>query len=78
MLIALLLAQAADPAITRRIESVLARAPIVDGHNDLPWELRDTDVPPESPSLATDTTTLPYPLQTDLLRLRRGGVGGQF
>ena len=78
MLIALLLAQAADPAITRRIESVLARAPIVDGHNDLPWELRDTDLPPESPSLATDTTTLPYPLQTDLLRLRRGGVGGQF
>ncbi|WP_314372048.1 dipeptidase [Sphingomonas paucimobilis] len=78
MLIALLLAQAADPAITRRIKSVLARAPIVDGHNDLPWELRDTDVPPESPSLATDTTTLPYPLQTDLPRLRRGGVGGQF
>ncbi|MEG3092481.1 dipeptidase [Sphingomonas sp. PB1R3] len=78
MLIALLLAQAADPAITRRVESLLARAPIVDGHNDLPWELRDTGVPPESPALATDTTALPHPLQTDLPRLKRGGVGGQF
>lgn len=78
MLIALLLAQAADPAITRRVESVLARAPIVDGHNDLPWELRDSDLSPESPSLATGTAALPHPLQTDLPRLKRGGVGGQF
>ena len=77
MLIALLLAQA-DPAIMRRVESVLASAPIVDGHNDLPWELRDSDLPPESPALATDTASLPHPLQTDLPRLKRGGVGGQF
>ncbi|MDZ7282515.1 dipeptidase [Sphingomonas sanguinis] len=78
MLIALLLAQAADPAITRRVESILARAPIVDGHNDLPWELRDSELPPESPSLATGTAALPHPLQTDLPRLKRGGIGGQF
>jgi len=78
MLIALLLAQAADPAVTRRVESLLARAPIVDGHNDLPWELRDTGVAPESPALAIDTITLPHALQTDLPRLKRGGVGGQF
>lgn len=78
MLIALLIAQAADPAIVPRVESVLARAPIVDGHNDLPWELRDSDLPPESPALATGTTALPHPLQTDLPRLKRGGVGGQF
>jgi membrane dipeptidase len=78
MLIALLLAQAADSAITRRVESLLARAPIVDGHNDLPWELRDSDLPPESPALSTDTAALPHPLQTDLPRLKRGGVGGQF
>jgi len=78
MLIALILAQVADPAIAKRVESLLARAPIVDGHNDLPWELRDTDLPPESPMLAADTSALPHPLQTDLPRLRRGGVGGQF
>ncbi|WP_294278525.1 dipeptidase [uncultured Sphingomonas sp.] len=80
MLIALLLAQAAmtDAAVTRRVESVLSRAPIVDGHNDLPWELRDTGLSPESPALARDTTSLPHPLQTDLPRLKLGGVGGQF
>lgn len=78
MLIALLIAQAADPAIVRQVESVLARAPIVDGHNDLPWELRDSDLPPGSPALATSTAALPHPLQTDLPRLKRGGVGGQF
>ncbi|WP_267435883.1 dipeptidase [Sphingomonas sp. GM_Shp_1] len=78
MLIALFLAQATDPAIAKRVESLLARAPIVDGHNDLPWELRDTDLPPESPTLAADTSALPHPLQTDLPRLKRGGVGGQF
>ncbi|MFN3675272.1 MAG: dipeptidase [Sphingomonas pseudosanguinis] len=78
MLIALLLAQAADSTITRRVDSVLVRAPIVDGHNDLPWELRDSDLPPESPAFAANTATLPHPLQTDLPRLKRGGVGGQF
>lgn len=78
MLIGFLLAQAADPAVTRRVESILARAPIVDGHNDLPWELRDSDLPPESPALATGTAALPRPLQTDLPRLKLGGVGGQF
>ncbi|MDQ1228859.1 dipeptidase [Sphingomonas sp. SORGH_AS_0879] len=78
MLIALILAQATDPAIAKRVESLLSRAPIVDGHNDLPWELRDTDLPPESPRLAADTSALPHPLQTDLPRLQRGGVGGQF
>lgn len=78
MLIAFLLAQAADPAISRRVDSILARAPIVDGHNDLPWELRDSGLPPESPALTSGTAALPHPLQTDLPRLKRGGVGGQF
>ncbi|WP_347092509.1 dipeptidase [Sphingomonas parapaucimobilis] len=78
MLIALLLAQAADPAVTQRVESLLARAPIVDGHNDLPWALRESDLPSESPTLETDTSALPFSLQTDLPRLKRGGVGGQF
>ena len=79
-MIALFLAQAAmaDAAVARRVESVLARASIIDGHNDLPWELRDTGVVPESPAIASNTTALPYPLQTDLPRLKRGGVGGQF
>ncbi|MBB4152433.1 membrane dipeptidase [Sphingomonas jinjuensis] len=78
-LAALLLATPAvaqDPALARA-ERILARAPVIDGHNDLPWELRDAfdaDVAP----IAGDTTKTPKPLQTDLARLRRGHVGGQF
>jgi membrane dipeptidase len=54
---------------------LLAAHPIIDGHNDLPWAMRDLN--------GYDTTA--YPLdhrqtrtRTDLVRLRDGGVGGQF
>jgi len=76
----LMMAQAAvaDPAIAARVERVLARAPIVDGHNDLAWELRETGQPVEATDLSRDTAGLPVPLQTDIARLRRGHVGAQF
>ena len=73
MILALLLLQA-DPAIAARVERVLARTPVIDGHNDLAWELRE-----HGPvDLTRDTAALPYPLQTDIARLRRGHVGAQF
>ena len=58
-----------------RIRRLLDDQPLVDGHNDLPWEariqvgydLRRLDL------AATVPTT-----RTDLPRLRAGGVGGQF
>ncbi|HEY7224411.1 MAG TPA: dipeptidase [Micromonosporaceae bacterium] len=60
-----------------RIRTLLAQAPIVDGHNDLPWELRvragyDLDVI----DMAADQSGIG--LHTDLPRLRAGGVGAQF
>jgi membrane dipeptidase len=85
VIVALLLAaQAAavaapDPRLAARIERVLARAPIVDGHNDLAWELREKHGGRvEATDLSRDTSVLGFPLQTDLPRLRKGGVGGQF
>ncbi|MFD7342189.1 dipeptidase [Streptomyces violascens] len=56
--------------------ALLARHPVVDGHNDLPWALRakaryDLD----RCDLATDLTGRTH---TDLARLRAGGVGAQF
>jgi membrane dipeptidase len=60
-----------------RIRALLASAPVVDGHNDLPWELRlragrDLDViDPGADQSGTG-------LHTDLPRLRAGGVGAQF
>ena len=51
-----------------------ASAPVVDGHNDLPWAVRKLDGGLESLDLRQ-----PQPnLHTDIERLRRGGVGAQF
>jgi membrane dipeptidase len=54
---------------------LLARHPVIDGHNDLPWTLRVAD------ELDIDGTDLAAPVagtHTDLPRLARGGVGAQF
>lgn len=82
-MIALLLAQAAvastSPPVPARIGRLLARAPVIDGHNDLAWEIRQHHgARVEALDLRRDTATLPRPLQTDIARLRRGHVGGQF
>ena len=83
MIAALLLAQAApaidSSALKRRVERVLARQPVIDGHNDLAWELHEHQGNAvEATDLTRDTSALPSPLQTDIPRLRRGGVGAQF
>ena len=70
-------AQPAD--VDRRVERVLRETPIVDGHNDLPWEIRDTYRSWQQPlDLQADTSRLEHPLQTDLPRMRAGHVGAQF
>ncbi len=72
-------AQSNDAAIAARVERVLTRAPIVDGHNDLAWEIRSGhDAAVEALDLGKDTSSLAHPLQTDIPRLRKGHVGGQF
>ena len=68
-------AQDAGEARARRI---LERTPLIDGHNDLPWALRQEHAnDPYAVDLTTnlDATT---DLHTDIPRLRAGGVGGQF
>ncbi len=83
MLLPLLLLAAQAPAPSAqdraRAERVLQRAPIIDGHNDLPWGLREHHhAAVESVDLTADTSRIDPPLQTDLPRLARGHVGGQF
>lgn len=58
-----------------RIRALLADHPVVDGHNDLPWEAReragyDWD--------RLDIAVAGQPTHTDIPRLREGGVGAQF
>lgn len=67
-----------------RIEQVLLQTPLIDGHNDLPWEIRERfkgDV--GAVNLAADTRHLPLEsgqatLMTDIPRLRAGLLGAQF
>ncbi len=58
-----------------RIRELLAEHPVVDGHNDLPWEARER-VGYDWDRL--DISRPGQPTHTDLPRLRAGGVGAQF
>ena len=74
----------AQQATDRRLDRVLTQTPLIDGHNDLPWEIRERfggDL--AKVDLSTHTAGLPapagsLPLMTDIPRLRRGRVGAQF
>ncbi|UUN27247.1 dipeptidase [Streptomyces sp. FIT100] len=56
--------------------SLLASHPVVDGHNDLPWALREhVRYDLDRLDIAADQTGR---LHTDIPRLRAGGVGAQF
>ena len=69
---------------TQRIERILAQTPLIDGHNDLPWEIRSrlgSDL--DKADLSRSTLALPAPegsppLMSDIPRLRAGHVGAQF
>jgi membrane dipeptidase len=63
---------------------MLRRFPLIDGHNDLPWALRElagdvskVRLAPADPG-GTDLAAPVDGTHTDLPRLRAGGVGGQF
>jgi membrane dipeptidase len=77
-------ALAAPADVSARIDRILAQTPLIDGHNDLPWEIRArfggdlTRI-----DLGASTLALPAPagepaLMTDIPRLRAGRVGAQF
>lgn len=58
---------------------VLSEAPLIDGHNDLPWQVRErADGHLELIDLTQSTAQLDPPMHTDIPRLRAGGVGGVF
>jgi len=82
--VALAAGKAADTDYQARLERVLKQTPLIDGHNDLPWEIRDRFKSRLSAiDLKSDTSRLPAPpdaapLMTDIGRLRAGHVGGQF
>jgi membrane dipeptidase len=67
----------ADPAGEARVVDILKTTPLIDGHNDLPWALREKHGnDPYAVDLTTDLTATG--LHTDIPRLRAGGVGAQL
>ena len=94
---AVLSAQAAAPrpaadAARARAERILRASPLIDGHNDLPWKIRET-TPGTSvegargtmaDSLPVDANVEGYdmrtrtPGQTDFARMKAGLLGAQF
>ncbi|MEG2313421.1 dipeptidase [Brevundimonas sp.] len=65
-------------AAEARARQILRRTPLIDGHNDLPWAIRqgfENDV--HGVDLTSDLS-MATRLHTDIPRLREGGVGAQF
>ena len=66
-----------DPATQARIDRILKSTPLIDGHNDVPWEVRENHKSSVE-GLAADSDKRTPPMMTDMARLRAGRVGGQF
>jgi membrane dipeptidase len=61
--------------VTDRARQIHAGAILIDGHNDLPWKIRERG----SPSFEKLDISKPQPeMHTDIPRLRAGGVKAQF
>lgn len=70
---------AGPEAEREEIMALFRTTPLIDGHNDVPWQYRrrvNNDL--DAIDFASDTSTLDPPMHTDLERLRAGGVGAQF
>jgi membrane dipeptidase len=66
---------AQDAALVARAKRLLAATPVIDGHNDYPWEVRQK----AGLDLAKLDLRQPQPtIMTDFARLETGGVGAQF
>lgn len=70
-------AQQGDAAHLAKVRRVLRTTPLVDGHNDLPWYVRE-EVPQAPRDVDAYDLRKPTSGNTDVARLRKGMVGGQF
>jgi membrane dipeptidase len=57
---------------------VLESTPLIDGHNDLPWAIRESEIAPHDVEAEAHDLRGRTPFHTDIERLRTGRVGGQF
>jgi membrane dipeptidase len=76
-------AQPIDPKIAVRVDKVLKQTPLIDGHNDVPWAIRQrVGVHPEKIDLTQNSSGLKEAggpgMMTDIPRLKAGKLGAQF
>ena len=71
-----LIPASAQETLTERIERILSQVPLIDGHNDLPGQIRDIQTPEGDVGLYDLRQTTSG--DTDIPRLRQGLVGAQF
>src|SRR5436190_18075933 len=81
--LAVLLLAAAAPAqtdaVSARIDRLLREVPLIDGHNDLPYQYEERAKDHLAQiDLRQDQSKLTPPLMTDIPRLRQGHLGAQF
>ena len=66
-------------AQTDRIDRILREVPLIDGHNDLPWQYEERVKNHLAQiDIRQDQSKLTPPLHTDIPRLRQGRLGAQF
>ena len=68
-------AQSQDRAL-EHARKLLRSTPLIDGHNDLPWEIRESKTAPRD--VAAYDLRVRSPKHTDLERMAEGEVGAQF
>jgi membrane dipeptidase len=68
--------QPASSDLMARARAILKTSPLIDGHNDYPWALREHD--PARDLAKLDIRQSQPAIMTDIPRLKAGGVGGQF
>src|SRR3972149_9375765 len=67
--------QSTDQALLDKARALHKQSPLIDGHNDFPWALREK----AQRDLSKLDISQPQPsVMTDIARLRAGGVGGPF
>ena len=67
----------ADPHLERALR-VLATTPLVDGHNDLPWAIRQSGVAPKDVHAQAHDLRSRTTFHTDIPRMLEGRVGAQY
>lgn len=67
-----------ERASREHVLELLREVPLIDGHNDVPWQYRLRVANHLDEIDFRDTSAIEPAMHTDLLRLRQGGVGAQF